>query len=58
MKTVNFTPDPHRKTQLSDVEEARLASLSDQEIDYSEIEELDDDFWQNAEIVFPDGCDP
>ena len=37
--------------QLSDIEEARLARLSDEEIDYSDIEELDDEFWQNAETV-------
>ena len=46
MKTVKFTPDPHQKPQLSDHEEAALASLSDEEIDYSDIEEL--------EVVFPE----
>ena len=53
MKTVKFTPDPHQKPQLSDLEEVKLASLSDEEIDYSDIEELDDDFWENVEVVFP-----
>ena len=53
MKTVKFTPDPHQIPQLSDIEEARLAHLSDEEIDYSDIKELDDEFWQNAEIVSP-----
>jgi hypothetical protein len=53
MKTVKFTPDPHQKPQLSDLEEVKLASLSDEEIDYSDIEELDDEFWENAEVVFP-----
>lgn len=54
MKTVKFGPDPHQKPQLSDIEEATLASLSDEEIDYSDIEELDDEFWENAEVVFPE----
>jgi hypothetical protein len=58
MKTVKFTPDPHQIPQLSDIEEARLARLSDEEIDCSDIEELDDEFWQNAEIVSPDLTQP
>jgi hypothetical protein len=58
MKTVKFTPDPNQIPQLSDIEEARLARLSDEEIDYSDIEELDDEFWQNAEIVSPDLTQP
>ena len=58
MKTVKFTPDPYQIPQLSDIEEARLARLSDEEIDYSDIEELDDKFWQNAEIVSPDLTQP
>lgn len=31
-----------------------LANLSDQEIDYSDIPELDETFWQNAELIMPD----
>ena len=58
MKTVKFTPDPYQIPQLSDIEEARLARLSDEEIDYSDIEELDDEFWQNAEIVSLDLTQP
>ena len=58
MKTVKFTPDPNQIPQLSDIEEARLARLSDEEIDYSDIEELDDEFWQNAETVSPDLTQP
>lgn len=58
MKTVKFTLDQLQKWQLSDVDEAKLASLSDEEIDYSEIEELDDEFWQKAEIVSPDLTQP
>ncbi|MFN8466408.1 MAG: BrnA antitoxin family protein [Caldilineaceae bacterium] len=29
------------------------ASLPDSEIDYSDIPELDEQFWQNAELVLP-----
>jgi hypothetical protein len=54
MKTVKFTPDPHQKPKLSDIEEATLASRSDEEIDYSDIQKLDDRFWENAEVVFPE----
>ena len=31
-----------------------LANLPDQEIDYSDIPELDETFWQNAELSVPD----
>ena len=31
-----------------------LANLPDQEIDYSDIPELDETFWQNAELIMPD----
>lgn len=58
MKTINYSPDPHQKPQLSEAEEARLASLSDEEIDYSDIEALDDDFWEQAEMVSPDLTQP
>ncbi|MGK7932796.1 MAG: hypothetical protein AB4041_15375 [Microcystaceae cyanobacterium] len=51
MKTINYTPDPNQKPRLSETEDARLAHLSDEEIDYSDIEELDDEFWEKAEIV-------
>lgn len=54
MKTIKYTPDPHQKPQLSEAEEARLASLSDEEIDYSDIEELDDEFWEKAARVSSD----
>ena len=32
-----------------------LAALPDDQIDYSDIPELDDDFWENAKIVAPPG---
>jgi hypothetical protein len=51
MKTIKYTPVPNQKPQLSEAQEARLASLLDEDIDYSDIEELDDEFWEKAEIV-------
>ncbi len=32
----------------------QIASVNDQDIDLSDIPELDDDFWRNAELVEPD----
>lgn len=32
-----------------------LAALSDEEIDYSDIPELDESFWANAKYVEPEG---
>ncbi len=32
-----------------------LAALPDDQIDYSDIPKLDDDFWENAKIVAPPG---
>ena len=33
---------------------AEIAARKDENIDFSEIPELDDDFWQQAELVEPD----
>ena len=33
----------------------KLAKLSDSEIDFSDIPELDDAFWSRAQVVHPDG---
>ncbi|MDJ0582728.1 hypothetical protein [Crocosphaera sp.] len=54
MTTVNYTPDPHKKAELSEEQLSRLEALSDEDIDYSDIPELDDDFWENAQIVNAD----
>lgn len=32
----------------------QIAAARDQDIDFSDIPELDDDFWRNAELVEPD----
>lgn len=54
MTTVNHIPDPQKKPQLTEEQETHLTNLSDQDIDYSDIPELDDDFWKNAQIVNSD----
>ena len=37
---------------------SEIAQLSDSEIDFSDIPELDADFWNNAEIIQPDTTQP
>ena len=32
----------------------QIAAVKDHDIDFSDIPELDDDFWRNAELVEPD----
>ena len=32
----------------------QIAAVKDQDIDFSDIPELDDEFWRNAELVEPD----
>ena len=39
------------KTRLSEIE-----NLPEDPIDTSEIAELDDDFWENAEWIVPENC--
>lgn len=51
MTTVSYTPDPKKKPQLTEEQERKLAELKDEDIDYSDIPELDDDFWKNAQPV-------
>jgi uncharacterized protein (DUF4415 family) len=58
MTIVNYTPDPSQKNQLTEEQEAKLANLSDENIDYSDIPALDDDFWNNAKLVTHDLTQP
>jgi uncharacterized protein (DUF4415 family) len=58
MTTVNYTPDPNKIIKLTEEQEAKLEALSDEEIDYSDIPELDDDFWKKATPVAPDLMQP
>jgi uncharacterized protein (DUF4415 family) len=58
MTIVNYTPDPNNLPQLTEAQEAHLANLTDEQIDYSDIEELDQAFWQKAELATPDFTQP
>ncbi|MEL6580575.1 MAG: BrnA antitoxin family protein [Cyanobacteria bacterium J06621_12] len=58
MTTVSYTPDPNQKPQLTEEQEGKLAELKDEDLDYSDIPELDDDFWKNAQPVMPDLTKP
>lgn len=46
---------PKRYAKELSVEE--LAALSDEEIDTSDIPELDEEFWRKAELVEPEGTE-
>ena len=46
---------PHPERELTNEE---LANLTEDEIDFSDIPELDDTFWNNAIVVYPDGTTP
>ena len=37
---------------------AELAAMKDEDIDYSDIPELTDEFWKNARVVEPGGTTP
>lgn len=37
---------------------AELAAIKDEDIDYSDIPELGDEFWKNARLVMPDRTQP
>ena len=40
--------------RMSKKELDKLAKIADEKIDYSEIPELDNDFWKNAKIIMPE----
>ena len=53
MATVRYTPDPKNPPRMTREEKARFDALKDEDIDYSDIPELDAAFWANAEIEQP-----
>lgn len=53
MPTVKFTLDPKNPPKMSKADRARLDAISDKDIDYSDLPELDADFWANATIEKP-----
>lgn len=48
MKTTKYTLDPKNPPKLSKAEKARFDAMKDDEIDYSEVPELGDDFFERA----------
>ena len=43
-----------RKKRSSQSDWARVDTMSDTAIDYSEITELGDEFWKNAQLIMPE----
>ena len=50
MAMVRYTPDPKTPPRMTQGEKARFDALKDEDIDYSDIPELDANFWANAKI--------
>ena len=50
MPKVKFTLDPKKPPKTPKADLARFDAIRDEEIDYSDLPELDADFWANAEI--------
>ena len=50
MPTVKHTLDPKNPPKMSKAERTRFDAIRDDDIDYSDIPELDADFWANATI--------
>lgn len=48
-----FTLNPHDLPKQKKVDAKRLDGMRDQEIDYSDIPELDEAFWKNVAILRP-----
>ena len=48
MSTVKHTLDPNNPPRMSKAERARFSAIRDEDIDYSDIPELDAGVWANA----------
>jgi uncharacterized protein (DUF4415 family) len=53
MSTVKYTIDPQKPPRMSKAERQRLEAMRDEDIDYSDIPELDAAFWEQARIAAP-----
>lgn len=53
MATVKHTLDPKNPPKMNDAVRARFDAIREGDIDYSDIPELDADFWATAEIKTP-----
>ena len=54
MATVRYTPDPKTPPRMTREEKARFDALKDEDIDYSDIPELDAAFWAKTKIEQPE----
>ena len=50
---VKHTLDPKNPPKMGKAERARFGAIRDEDIDYSDIPELDADFWATAKIEKP-----
>lgn len=53
MATFKHTLDPKSPPKMSTADRARFDAIRDEDIDYSDIPELDAEFWANAQIKTP-----
>ena len=53
MTTVKHTLDPKNPPRMTKAERARFDAIRDEDINYSDIPELDAEFWASAEIETP-----
>lgn len=53
MTIVKHTLDPNNPPKMSKAERTRFDAIRDEDIDYSDIPELDADFWAHAKIEKP-----
>ena len=51
MKTVKYTLNPENPPRLTDEEKARYDAIKDEDIDYSDIPELGDEFFRDAQLA-------
>jgi len=50
---IKHTLDPNNPPKMSKEEKARFDALRDEDIDYSDLPEMDAEFWANAQIEKP-----
>jgi len=53
MATIKHTLDPKKLPKMGAADRARFDAIREEDIDYSDIPELDADFWATAEIKTP-----
>ena len=53
MATVKHTLDPENPAKMSQADRTRFDAIREEDIDYSDIPELDADFWATANIKTP-----